>query len=1191
MASATLTNDTSIVLVESGNPNNMPFIVYCPELSNVGKLITIRDVDGFVSSGNPIVISTIDTGTFYEFDNPIEINQPYGFVTLFTTIDGDYGVTNTYALPSDAENYTSNIYTENTLIKSSIEFLDIENGEIKSFYISSGQVLYNNEILGDVDAQELESTVTHLGSLGYVSTLPTNVPAYPSIWITTGITSNQQVAPNKVSTTIGSIQYSFTGSNYSSAASGGFYQYGTALTYGNGYFVAVGANCSSVSLLDKNTGFIQHSRDGSNWTNSTAPILDHSSIRTAVSFGSNIFHAVGNYPHGGNSTILYSLDAQTWVPSVTAGDIPFRATDLVSGYATGVTFGNGIWVCSGSQNIQASPWSLLYSDDGSNWNPAQSLPFTNRLVNDVAFDGLKFMALGRDAPAPSENLVYSLNGSNWLNNDITGATFGNAGKYITGYGGTWIVTLSLTTNYIYYSSNGGSNWFQSTGLPANGVAGKAYFDGSKWLIGISTPTSAASIYQTTNLATWTNTGITSGFTNNGTATSFVKSPGFCNDTGYYDAYLNFLAGDVNAQNLNVNTISTGTLETDILRLSSLFTNVTTVQINNQVIEIISSVRTNLYSTAIFSSGNTFISSISTLSIVNVQNMNVQNLRYVNELFSTISADETINQNLELNSDSVILGLGAGGSSSSNVVTIGQNAGVIGQGSNTIAIGDSAGIFFQSSFAVAIGFGAGNISQGDYSIAIGQGAGGTNQPPSSIIISAIAGSLDPNNRGFYVRPIRDTNETAEDYPSLSYNISTSEVLQTFGTTGTNTQVSSISFSTIVTSTLVVNFQNPAHALNVFGVAQIAQDNKQFQFGGATASNGMTMSFNTLQRSFNGEFIIAKPSLISGGGIDFYTGIGNMSTATASNFTMTIQQSRVGINISSPSHNLDIVGILRAASTISTAAYFTSTINGSAYLPQSQNIEFTTLNVSSLTVTSTIHTSSLITEYLSVNTLTVNGPTIFNKINSLTRPDLETQTLNFYTSGQSTIDTSKNYIQTTTRAIIFNSTLSVNLSTNRVGINMSTPTQSLDVRGNIFVTSTIFAADAILDNGTVITSDSNIKKDITPANLQMCFNTVKNIPLKHFSYKAPFNEGRRDQSILGFVAQDVQPIFPRSIRLFYDTDTQRDIMYLSKDQILMSHYGATQAIMERVEINSTVLESLFDRIQSLSEKISTLNGGNV
>jgi hypothetical protein len=106
---------------------------------------------------------------------------------------------------------------------------------------------------------------------------------------------------------------------------------------------------------------------------------------------------------------------------------------------------------------------------------------------------------------------------------------------------------------------------------------------------------------------------------------------------------------------------------------------------------------------------------------------------------------------------VAVGRSAGRCGQNNgAVAVGKQSGENSQGTNAVAIANFAGRYGQGQYAVAIGYRAGYgccCSQGDYSVAIGPYAGECRQSNYSIAINADCNSLDPENEGFYVNPVR------------------------------------------------------------------------------------------------------------------------------------------------------------------------------------------------------------------------------------------------------------------------------------------------------------------------------------------------------------------------------------------------------------------------------------------------------
>jgi hypothetical protein len=137
---------------------------------------------------------------------------------------------------------------------------------------------------------------------------------------------------------------------------------------------------------------------------------------------------------------------------------------------------------------------------------------------------------------------------------------------------------------------------------------------------------------------------------------------------------------------------------------------------------------------------------------------------------------------------VAVGRSAGRCSQNNgAVAVGKQSGENCQGTNAVAIANFAGRYSQGQYAVAVGYRAGYgdcCSQGDYSVAIGPYAGECHQSNYSIAINADCGSLDPDNEGFYVNPIRNLNtgefcgpdDSGTVLTSVFYDPNTKEVIR-------------------------------------------------------------------------------------------------------------------------------------------------------------------------------------------------------------------------------------------------------------------------------------------------------------------------------------------------------------------------------------------------------------------------------
>jgi hypothetical protein len=189
-----------------------------------------------------------------------------------------------------------------------------------------------------------------------------------------------------------------------------------------------------------------------------------------------------------------------------------------------------------------------------------------------------------------------------------------------------------------------------------------------------------------------------------------------------------------------------------------------------------------------------------------------------------------------------------------------------------------------------------------------------------------------------------------------------------------------------------------------------------------------------------------------------------------------------------------------------------------------------------------------------------------------PDIYTPNLNFYTQGVPNYLSTTNQLFATASTLVLNNTMTVynskpyvliNSVVPRPTIDPGLPSNALDVRGQMRVTSTLLADAGVFSNTVFIGSDSNIKTDIITADTSLCYSNIKSLPLKRFHYRSDYTPGLRDTTQLGFIAQEVATVFPKSVLGLYNNALEQDILLLNKDQIRMSHYGATQQLIETTE----------------------------
>ena len=128
--------------------------------------------------------------------------------------------------------------------------------------------------------------------------------------------------------------------------------------------------------------------------------------------------------------------------------------------------------------------------------------------------------------------------------------------------------------------------------------------------------------------------------------------------------------------------------------------------------------------------------------------------------------------------------------------------------------------------------------------------------------------------------------------------------------------------------------------------------------------------------------------------------------------------------------------------------------------------------------------------------------------------------------------------------------------KVGLGTTSPAYRLQL-------STDSAAKPGTNTWTV-PSDKRLKENIELADLDICYDNVKNLPLKRYKYKDfLINESAiRDRTKLGWIAQDVEQVFPKAISVTNSYEIE-DCRGLDADQLYAAMYGSVQKLMQKVE----------------------------
>ena len=133
----------------------------------------------------------------------------------------------------------------------------------------------------------------------------------------------------------------------------------------------------------------------------------------------------------------------------------------------------------------------------------------------------------------------------------------------------------------------------------------------------------------------------------------------------------------------------------------------------------------------------------------------------------------------------------------------------------------------------------------------------------------------------------------------------------------------------------------------------------------------------------------------------------------------------------------------------------------------------------------------------------------------------------------------------------------------------------------------------------TSDLRLKENIVTASIDLCYDGVKNLPLKYFTWKDEIMEERPlDGSVLGWIAQDVKKVFPKAVQTgsftTFSTFTGSAAITGSNGETILKPGGRYQDVLAGSEIiedrhtlqADQITKMMYGAIQKLQEKVEAL-----
>ena len=165
------------------------------------------------------------------------------------------------------------------------------------------------------------------------------------------------------------------------------------------------------------------SESGKIWNHSSGAGDKFDELGHSVAYGKDIWVAGGKHTGGGRKNIMTSVNGKSWNHTVSGGSIKTRVS--------GLKYAKGMWVAVGNNNTfhntppgAGSCWgNIMWSDNGSYWNPVTEGSCFKFSGNDVDYGEDKWVAVGDNyTPAghglsgtglARGNIMYSDDGKTW----------------------------------------------------------------------------------------------------------------------------------------------------------------------------------------------------------------------------------------------------------------------------------------------------------------------------------------------------------------------------------------------------------------------------------------------------------------------------------------------------------------------------------------------------------------------------------------------------------------------------------------------------------------------------------------------------------------------------------------------------------------------------------------------------------
>ena len=179
-AFSTITNNVNLLLVDTSViTTNNPYVAYVSSVSIPGRIATIRDSTGYLSSANQkIIISSMKDVLFNLSTSSISITQPFGFVSFISRDKNTWNVINNYAFPGPTVAYVSSVYITDTAYAGSyfasqlVSTPYVNTSNISSYdIVASNSISTNTLFTNTISTNSLQVTNSFTAPTSFIRTL------------------------------------------------------------------------------------------------------------------------------------------------------------------------------------------------------------------------------------------------------------------------------------------------------------------------------------------------------------------------------------------------------------------------------------------------------------------------------------------------------------------------------------------------------------------------------------------------------------------------------------------------------------------------------------------------------------------------------------------------------------------------------------------------------------------------------------------------------------------------------------------------------------------------------------------------------------------------------------------------------------------------------------------------------------